>query len=217
VTTPQTSASASTSSPVAQNLYYDFNLPLALKDLLLAIIKNNQRNPNTPQIPVPTASRIWFSQPRPGNDPTTEVLTVNFKEPMTVSELTWDTLRVGVRVEAWYQDRNNNWLPILDMTRNPIVVNLSSSAVQAWYTANYNCYQIIAKAVQWRFTRIYDPTIKVPYVVGMRGGLIQRNIYTRSDGTQGIDTQQDVVGNTINSYIQDWDASQAVDDNPYTF
>lgn len=203
---------------MTQNLYYDFNLPLGFKDLLLDIIKGNQSNLNNPKIPVPTASRIWFSQPRPGADTTTEVLTVNFKEPMTVSELTWDTLRVGVHIEAWYQDRNNNWVPILDTTRNPIVLNLSPSAVQAWYTATYTCYQIIAKAVQWRFTRVYDAAVgTVPYVVGMRNGLLQRNIYNRSDGTQGIDTQQDVVGNTITSYIQDWDASQAIDDDPNTF
>jgi hypothetical protein len=218
VTTPQTSASASTSSASTQNLYYDFCLPLGLKDLILDIIEGNQSNPNTPQIPSPTTSQMWFSQPRPGTDPTTEVLTVNFKEPVTISELTWDTLRVGVYVEVWYQDRNNNWTPVLDTTRNPIVVNLSNSSVQAWYTANYTCYQVIAKALQWRFTRVYDITIgTTPYVVGMRNGLIQRNIYNRSDGTQGIDTQQDVVGNTITSYIQDWDASQAIDDDPNTF
>lgn len=218
MTTPQTSATASTSSASTQNLYYDFCMPLGLKDLLLDIIEGNQSNPNTPQIPVPTASRMWFSQPRPGSDPTTDVLTVNFKEPVTISELTWDTLRVGVSVEVWYQDRNNNWAQVLDTSRNPLVLNLSPSSAQAWYTANYVCYQIIAKALQWRFTRVYDITVGVdPYVVGMRNGLIQRNIYNRSDGTQGIDTQQDVVGNTITAYIQDWDASQAIDDEPITF
>lgn len=218
MTTPQTSATASTSSASTQNLYYDFCIPLGLKDLLLDIIEGNQSNPNTPQIPVPTASRMWFSQPRPGHDPTTDVLTVNFKEPVTISELTWDILRVGVSVQVWYQDRNNNWSRVLDTSRNPLALTLSASNAQAWYTANYMCYQVIAKALQWRFTRVYDPALGVtPYVVGMRNGLIQRNIYNRSDGTQGIDTQQDVVGNTITAYIQDWDASQAIDDDPITF
>lgn len=218
MTTPQTSATASTSSSSTQNIYYDFNIPLGLKDLILDVIEGSQSDPNIPQIPTPTISQMWFSQPRSGNDPTTEVLTVNFKEPVTVSELTWDVLRVGMTVTLWYQDRQNNWRPVLDTSRNPISLTLSSSTTTAWYTANYTCYQFIATALQWRFTRIYSITVGTqPYPVGMRNGLIQRNIYNRSSGTQGIDTQQDIMGNTIEAYIQDWDASQAIDDNPNTF
>lgn len=218
MTTPTTTATASTSSASTQNMYYEYCIPLGLKDLLLDVIENSQSSPNTPQVPVPTASQMWFSQPRPGSDPTTEVLTVNFTNAVTISELTWDMLYVGVSVQLWYQDQNNNWAQVLDTNRIPIALTLSPSSTTAWYTANYVCYQFIAKALQWRFTRVYNATVgTLPYVVGMRNGLIQRNIYVRTDGTQVIDTQQDVVGNTYTAYIQDWDASQAIDDDPNTY
>ena len=52
-----------------------------------------------------------------------------------------------------------------------------------------------------------------PYCVGMRNALLRRNVYERSDGVLGIEPQQDPLGNTWTSYIKDWDATKAFDNN----
>jgi hypothetical protein len=204
-------------------MYVDFCIPLALYNLIQQVIGNCQNQPNTPQVVQPPALRMWFSQPRTPSStaqskPLTDVLTVNFKLPLSVSEIGFDALRVSCYVELWYLDRLNNWRQVLDESRVPVTLNLSISQAQAWYTAHFYCYPFVAKALQWRFTRTYDPLVgNQPYVVGMRNGLIRRNIYTRSDGTQGIEPAQDPIGNTFTSYIKDWDAAKAIDNAPITY
>lgn len=202
-------------------MYLFFSIPLGLANLLFQVIERNQNNPNTPQIPSQTAVRQWVSQPRPALQTginTTEVVQVNLKLPLSVSEVGWDALRVSSHSEIWYQDRQNNWRQVLDEARVPVTLNLSASTASAWYKAHFFCYPFIAKALQFRITRAYDPTVgNVPYCVGIRNGLIRRNIYTRSDGTQGIEPQQDPLGNTFTSYLKDWDAAKAFDNDPMTF
>ena len=56
-----------------------------------------------------------------------------------------------------------------------------------------------------------------PFNIGLRNGLIRRNIYARNDGTQAMEPEQDALGNVITKYIQDWDAPDAIDDKPTTF
>jgi hypothetical protein len=211
--------SPSTTSPNStQGMYVDYNIPLGLYDLTQQVIANTQNDPNTPQIPTPSQQQQWFSQPRSGTDTTTEVLQVNFKVPLSVSELQWDALRCSCHFEAWYQDQQGNWRQVLDDNRIPVTMNLSTATAASWYTANFFCYPIIATAIQWRITRIFDPTVgTLPYCVGMRNGLIRRNIYTQSDGTQSIEPQQDLLGNVITAFVQNWDASQAIDNNTSTF
>jgi hypothetical protein len=199
-------------------MYVDYTIPLGLYDLLQGVITANQGDPNTPQIASPPSTQQWFSQPRPGNDVTTEVIQVNFKLPFSVSEVGWEELRTSCHTEVWYQDRQNNWRQVLDDNRTAITLNLSTAGTASWYTAHYYCYPIVAKALQFRITRVFDPQVgKLPYCVGLRNALIRRNIYTRSDGTQGIEPQQDELGNVITSYIKDWDASKAIDNDPTTF
>ena len=148
----------------------------------------------------------------------TEVLTVNFTTPSLVSAIGFDVTRSSMLVELWYQDVHNNWMQVLDEVRNPVTLQMSASTMATWYTAIYAIYPILTKALQFRFTRIPDPAVgTLPYCVGMRNALIERQIYRRTDGTLAIGTQQDPLGNTITSYVQDWDASQAIDDNPNTY
>ena len=204
--------------PSLFGMYYDYHTPLPLYRAVLGANQRNQGSPNTPQTASLTSDRYWLSQPRPGTDTTTEVVTVNFKLPLSVSEISWEALRVGCHVEVWYYDRLNNWRQVMDESMVPVMLDLSHSQVASWYKTHFYCYPLVAKKLQFRFTRIYDSTIgNIPFSVGMRNTLIRRNVYTREDGTQGIEPQQDVLGNTFTSYIKDWDAQKAFDDKPYTF
>ena len=137
--------------------------------------------------------------------PVTEVITSNFKLPLSLSEVGFEALRVACHIEVWYQDRQNNWMAVLDESRVPITLSLSTSQSASWYKAHFYCYPIVCKAVQFRFSRLADPAVgNRPYCVGMRNALLRRNIYQRSDGTMGIEPQQDPLGNTWTSYVKDW-------------
>jgi hypothetical protein len=56
-----------------------------------------------------------------------------------------------------------------------------------------------------------------PYCVGLRNGLIRRNIYNRSAGTLPIESAQDPIGNIISAKLKDWNAAKAIDNSPNTF
>ena len=148
----------------------------------------------------------------------TEVLTTTFKLPLSVSEISFEALRVPCRVEVWYQDRQNNWRAALNAARDPITLTLTTSSAASWYTFHSMVYPVVAKAVQFRIARVPDSQIgSSPYVVGIRNTLIRRNVYDRSQGKLPFEEEQDPLGNIITKHIKDWDATKAVDDRPLTF
>ncbi|QZE10480.1 minor tail protein [Mycobacterium phage ScoobyDoobyDoo] len=198
-----------------QKYYFDFHFPLKVVQLILQLIFG--KGGTDAQI-VDPATREWFSQPRPGMDTGTEVITTTFKLPLSISELSTEILRVPCLVEFYYQDRNNNWRPVLDMTRLPVRINVARSDARSFYKFTSKVYPIVAKQLQIRVTRTNDPTMEgTPYVVGLRNTLIRRNVYDRAQGQQYFEEEQDVLGNVVSKYIKDWDASRAADDDPYTF
>jgi hypothetical protein len=191
---------------------------MGLVDLLKDLAADNPSNPNTPQQTAIWVDRVWFSQPRPGNDPTGEVLTVNFQVPVPISETSIELLRVSGSFEMWYQDRSNNWIQVRDENYQPVVLRLSTSRDVSWYKWHVYLYPIVAKALQVRATRVYDPVLgNQPYNIGLRNGLLRCNIYNRSSGTQAMADEQDTLGNVISKYVQDWKATDAIDDNALTF
>ncbi len=147
-----------------------------------------------------------------------ETLQVNFKVPLSVSEITFEALRVPVRVEVWYQDRLNNWRPALNRSRVPVSVTISGSQKESWYKYHTHLYPLVAKAVQLRCTRVSDPSFRDgPYSIGIRNTLLRRNVYDRSDGLLPFEDELDPIGNVVSKYIKDWDSSRVLDDQPLTF
>jgi hypothetical protein len=199
-------------------LYYAFSIPLGLVNIVLNVIEGNQGTPNTPQINPPRADREWYSQPRIGSDPTVEVLQINFKLPLSISQLSFEALRLPCRIEVWYQDRNANWIPLTDSTNNPILVKMAYSAVTSWYDFTTEVYPVVGIALQLRISRVVDAQLgNNAYVVGLRETLIRRNVYSLETSTMAIEAQQDIIGNTVTSYVTNWDAADAIDDDPTTF
>lgn len=205
-------------SNALNGLYYEFNIPMGLVNLVLNVIEANQNHPNVPQVQQNRAPREWYSQPRVGRDPTVEVLQVNFKLPLSVSTLSFQTLRVPCVITAFYRDRHNNWVPLTDDVNNPVQLNLSYSAVSSWYTFTTDIYPIVATAIQIRLKRVFDPQVgNNSYVVGIKEMLIRRNIYNLESSTAAIEQQQDLIGNTVTSYVGAQPASHAIDNDPSTF
>ena len=201
-------------------LYYDYHWPLPLQNYILSYLGEQQGAPNIPGVSTPPQAsyRQWLSQPRANTDTTVEVLTIRFKLPLSVSEISFEALRVPVRIEVWYQDRLENWRQVLDRNRLPVSVTVSGSTNPSWYKFHSHIYPIVAKAVQLRCVRIADTTVdSTPYMVGIRNTLLRRNVYDRSAGLLPFEDEMDAVGNIISKYIKDWDASRAIDDRPLTF
>jgi len=127
-------------------------------------------------------------------------------------------MRVACTFNVWYKDRNNNWIQMRDENYQPMTITLAPSQEVSWYKYHVYTYPIVARAVQFRISRNLDLTLgNRPFNIGLRNGLIRRNIYARNDGTQAMEPEQDALGNVITKYIQDWDAPDAIDDKPTTF
>ena len=199
-------------------LYYEFHVPLGLKSIIEKLISDQPSSRNTPTSATGSGDREWYSQPRPGTDNTTEVITAHFKLPLSVSEISFDILRVPCSAEAWYLDRMNNWRQLLDRQRSPVSIPVQASGANSWYTYSSSVYPVVAQAVQIRIKRTADAQYgSNSYVVGLRNTLIRRNVYDRAAGKMPFEEEQDALGNVISKYVEDWDATQAIDNKPFTF
>jgi hypothetical protein len=158
------------------------------------------------------------SPPAVVNSTVTEALTINYRQPVSISEISFDILRNSCRAEIWYLDRNNQYRQVVNEQSSPATITLSASSVVSWYRFHTNTYPIVAKALQFRITRIPNDLVgDTPYCVGIKNILVRRNVYNRSAALQRMEDEQDALGNTITKIVKDWDASKAIDDNPNTF
>ena len=197
--------------------YYDYHYPLPFVKLILQLLGRDSAAPST-ALPIDSADREWFSQPRTSKDATTEVVTTTFRLPLSVSEISVEVLRMPCKMEVWYQDRSNNWRQVLDSARNPLQAIISRSDTKSWYKFSALCYPIVAKQVQIRLTRSPDPVLaETPFPVGLRNTLIRRNVYDRAAGGPAFEDEIDVMGNVISKEVKDWDAGKAIDDDYTTF
>lgn len=163
-----------------------------------------------------TTARTW--QSTFSFVPPTEVLTINYKVPLSLGQLGFQVLRVPCTVTAWYLDRSNTWIQVTDESNNPISVTVGLSAATSWYSFDTDVYPVVGTAVQLRITRNYDSQMgNKPYVVGIKELLARRNVYGLEDTPLAIADQQDVLGNTISSYVKNWSAPNAIDNDPSTF
>lgn len=148
----------------------------------------------------------------------TEVLTINYRQPVSVSEISFEALRRNCYIELWYLDRSNNWRQMLDENSAPVSLRVGHADSVSWYKYHTYTYPLVARSIQYRITRIPDAVIgDTSYSVGIKNTLVRRNVYNRSAGLQSLDDESDALGNIISKVVKDWDASKAIDDNGATF
>lgn len=148
----------------------------------------------------------------------TEVLTINYRQPVSISEISFEILKKSCYTQLWYLDRANNWRQMLNENSAPIELRVGHSESAAWYKYSAHTYPIVAKAIQFRISRVSDPLIgDTTYSVGIKNTLVRRNVYNRSSGLQGMEDENDALGNIVSKVIKDWDADKAIDDNASTF
>jgi len=152
------------------------------------------------------------------NSSETEVLTINYRQPVSISEISFDILKKNCYAELWYLDRSSNWIQMLNENSSPLTIRVGHSESIDWYSYSTFTYPIVAKAIQFRIVRVADPYIgEMPYSVGVRNLLVRRNVYNRSSGLQGLDDESDALGNIVSKTIKDWDPAKAIDDSANTF
>ena len=148
----------------------------------------------------------------------TEVLQVNFKVPVPINDVAFQAVKVPVKIDMWYRDRQDNWRAVLDGNRDPVTLTLDASPMENWHSYHAYTSPTVAKAVQFRMTRLPNSDMgNRPYCVAMRNVLMRRNIYDRPAGIRATTITEDALGNVVETYIKDWDAPLAIDNNPATF
>ena len=211
-------AVANAANNLLNGLYYDFTHPLSVVETLLGIAHAQAAAPGSPVPVPPSGPREWYSQPRLSTDTTGEVVNIGFKLPLSIGHVSFQILRMPCQVNAYYLDTHGNWLPLPDASYNPVQARISFSAVTSWYKYETNVYPIIATGFQLRIVR--TPSTQMgnnPYVVGIKEILIQQDVFTLHDTMLALPSQQDIMGNTITSYVRAWDANNVLDNDPATF
>lgn len=164
-------------------------------------------------------SRYWLSPPRRMDDPTWEVLTISFRTPVSVSQISFELYEVSQQWEFWYYDRQNRRLPILDNSLRQFQGTIATGGVNTWYAFLNTIRPIVATQVEFRIKRVLDQYIPAASSIslGVRNLLFKRNIYTRDDAIQPLGNEVDPIGNLVENFINDWNPPQAIDGDVTTY
>lgn len=164
-------------------------------------------------------SRYWASNPRRMDDDTWEILTVSFRTPVSVSQISFELYEISQQWEFWYYDRNNTRLPILDNSLRQFQGTIATGGVNTWYAFLNTIRPIVATQIEFRIKRVLDQYIPAASSIslGVRNLLFKRNIYSRDDAIQPLGNEVDAIGNLVENFINDWNPPQAIDGNTATF
>ncbi|WP_267716769.1 LysM peptidoglycan-binding domain-containing protein [Streptomyces sp. CoH17] len=196
---------------MAENLYVDGSYPKwvvqASKDI----------NGNAPV--ERHANHYWLSQPRTMDDQTSEVLLIKFRQPVSVSEISWELLELNANYEFWYVNRSKVRTRILDTSRRPLSGVVNTGDIAEWRKFTKSVYPFVATQIEVRLKRLPDPFLPKgrTYSLGMRNLLIKRNVVTRSDTMTQFETTTDLLGNVVSKTVKAWDPLNATDDQSFTY
>lgn len=163
--------------------------------------------------------RYWASQPRVLSDPTWEVLRIEFKDAVSIGEVSLQIATIGVKVEFYYIDRKDRRLPVLDRSLRNFTLDVAASPNRTgWLPVTRTVYPIVAKEFEVRIQRINDPAQPLYSTpVFLKDLLLKRNVFARDDTMLGFERDVDPLGNYITKTVKDWDPKQAIDNKPNTF
>lgn len=165
-----------------------------------------------------SAPEEWLSVPRSMDSDVTEVIRYEFGMPASISALTFDVKRIGVRFEVWYKSRQGTVQPLLQSNRREVAYNVIADEEHSWATYNYEIYPVIATEIEFRIVRRKTALSPTDFAsVGLKNVLIKRSVTARRDASAPLPDMVDAIGNTVTNVVQDWGADRAFDDEPYTF
>ncbi len=162
--------------------------------------------------------RVWLTQPRRADDPIWEILTMNFRQPSSIAEISFELLEIGAEFEFYYINRAGLRLPVLDMSKRHYTGTISSGVESLWFTFSKQVYPIVARSLEIRLRRVPDSGVSSDLkALGVRNLFIKRNVRTRQDAELPFENSVDPLGNLETKTVKDWDALKATDDNLFTY
>lgn len=174
----------------------------------------------------------WRSLSRPMSSTKWEILKVNFRQAVLITDISFDTLRVSHDYNVYYTNRNGLLIPVVlsdnsffegsittsdDIIKNGANADLTKSA--SWEKIKRKLYPIVAKSIEIRMRRKADPllTTDSTYRLGIRKMTLRRTIATEQNKYLNITDSIDSVGNFVTKTFLDWEPEKADDGLETTF
>lgn len=174
----------------------------------------------------------WRSLSRPMSSTKWEILKVNFRQAVLITDISFDTLRVSHEYNVYYTNRNGLLVPVILNDNNFFegTVNTGDPFIQkgaladltsalSWEKIKRKLYPIVAKSLEIRMRRRPDSqlTTDSSYRLGIRKLTLRRTIATEQNKYLAITDSIDAVGNFVTKTFLDWEPEKATDGLESTF
>jgi len=174
----------------------------------------------------------WRSLSRPMSSDKWEILKINFRQAVLITDISFDTLRISHDYTVHYTNRTDLLIPVVlsdnsffegaittgdDFIANGALVDITRDT--AWERVNKRLYPIVAKSIEIRMRRRVDPqlTTDSSYRLGVRKLTLRRTIATEQNKYLAITDSIDSVGNFVTKTFLDWEPEKASDGLESTF
>lgn len=175
---------------------------------------------------------FWRSLSRPLTSTKWEILKVNFRQAVLITDISFETLRISHEYNVFYTNRNNLLIPVVlddnsffegdvltgdDFIQNGANADLTRDT--AWEKIKRKLYPIVAKSIEIRMRRKTDAqlTTDSTYRLGIRKLVLRRTIATEQNKYLAITDSIDSVGNFVTKTFLDWEPEKAADGLDSTF
>ncbi len=162
-----------------------------------------------------------------------DVLLVNFRNPVSVSRISFDLRQFPQNWEFWcysnvlpypaeigrpYVDPTAR-VPILDRSLRHLAGTIDTDAPDRWYSYDYQINAVVVRSLELRIKRKNNGTFLPERMisVGVRNLLCKREIYNEQDAMLPLEDGVDPMGNLVQSYVRRWEPQQAIDGEDFSF
>lgn len=174
----------------------------------------------------------WRSLSRPMSSTKWEILKINFRQPVLITDISFDTLRVSHEYNVYYTNRNDLLIPVVlndnsffegrVFTGTPFIERGALTDLTkdtSWEKIKRKLYPIVAKSIEIRMRRVADTqlTSDSTYRLGIRKLTLRRTIATEQNKFLAITDSIDSVGNFVTKTFLDWEPEKASDGLETTF
>ncbi len=174
----------------------------------------------------------WRSLSRPMSSTKWEILKINFRQAVLITDIYFDTLRISHEYNVYYTNRTGLLIPVVlndnsffegTVETGERFISLGSLVDfrrdTSWERIKKKLYPIVAKSLEIRMRRREDDqlTTDSTYRLGIRKLTLRRTIATEQNKYLAITDSIDSVGNFVTKTFLDWEPEKASDGLDSTF
>lgn len=174
----------------------------------------------------------WRSLSRPMSSTKWEILKINFRQAVLITDISFDTLRISHEYNVYYTNRTGLLIPVVlndnsffegtILTGEDFIANGANADLTrdtAWEKIRRKLYPIVAKSIEVRMRRRTDAQLVTDstYRLGIRKLTLRRTIATEQNKYLAITDSIDSVGNFVTKTFLDWEPEKAADGLDSTF